>query len=438
MQKWDLCDLHSRHNLGESQITHWQNTQVGVVGSRIDYIFVNNQIATLFSETQLQVCSFSDHLGVTSKMKVESNVARGKGLWKMNCSVLGVKEVWEAMQEVLGSVQDQLCVNTGRDAFDLWGEAKSIIQAASIFYAQKLANGRRRQESFLEGKLRQLNCDYMEGSLSSSDWIKECQSVKEELSRVILYKVEGYAIRGKVKWLEEGEKPSSYFHRLIRAWQVKLSMVKVKCGDGSIVTRPDGILGEARQFYQRLYSRGVVSADAQDEILQSVQSSLTLNQQSDLEKPIELQEVLSAIQEASSQSSPGKDGIPYGFYKRFKKEIAPILVQIYNEVLGGKSLKPGALESVIILIYKNKGSEEELKNWRPISLLNCDLKILTKILAKRLQTHIASIIHEDQAGFVSGRLIQDNCMMVGQILECNRISPVVGGLYFLDQEKAYD
>ena len=215
-------------------------------------------------------------------------------------------------------------------------------------------------------------------------------------------------------------------------------MLKVKCNDGSVVSDSHGILREARGYYQQLYSKGQVSMQSQEEILQYVQCGLSQDQKGELDSPVVIDEVLSAIQGASNRSSPGKDGIPYEFYKVFQKEVAPILVQIYNDLLQGKGLKPSALESMVILIFKNKGSEEELKNWRPISLLNCDLKILTKIMAKRLQKHIASIIHRDQAGFVSGCRIQDNCMVLAQILESNRVSPVTGGLYFLDQEKAYD
>src|ERR1035438_6231082 len=48
------------------------------------------------------------------------------------------------------------------------------------------------------------------------------------------------------------------------------------------------------------------------------------------------------------------------------------------------------------------------------------------------------IIHEDQTGFISGHRIQDGCMMLAQILENKRVTPSDGGLYFLDQEKAYD
>jgi hypothetical protein len=278
----------------------------------------------------------------------------------------------------------------------------------------------------------------MGGELSSVEWVSQKNKIKEEIKHLILYKMEGYRLRGKVKWMEDGEGPSRFFHQLIKARQTQSAMVKVRCRDGSTVSNPDSMLREVRMFYQNLYSKGKISEESQEEILEYVGCTLSLSQQESLEKPISLLEVLGAIGSASEQSSPGKDGIPYKFYKVFKKEVAPILVQLYNEVLGGKSFSSSALESVIILIFKKKGSVEELKNWRPISLLNCDLKLLTKILAKRLQEHISSIIHEDQAGFVSSRHIQDKCMMLNQLLEYNRISPTAGALYFLDQEKAYD
>jgi exonuclease III len=438
MQKWDLSDLHSRLSPGITQLTHWQNTQVGAVGSRIDYIWVCSQKVGLFSETELQACSFSDHFGVVTKMKMAVDIPRGRGLWKMNTSILEVREVGECIQEILSDAGQQVLGDQGGNAFGVWEEAKSLVQAVSIFHARRLALSRRRQEASLEGKLGQLSAQYVSGCLSSGDWVKESNQTKQELKQLIQHKVEGYRVRGKVRWLEEGERPSRYFHNLIKARQTQASMLKVKCSDGSVVSDSEGILREARSYYQQLYSKGQVSGQCQGEILQYVQGGLSQVQQRELDRPIDVAEVVSAIQEASSRSSPGKDGIPYEFYKAFQKEVAPILVHVYNEVWQGKELKASALESVVILIFKKKGNEEELKNWRPISLLNCDLKLLTKIMAKRLQKYVASIVHRDQAGFVSGRRIQDSCMLLAQILESNRVSPVAGGLYFLDQEKAYD
>src|ERR1035438_6229658 len=80
VQQWNMCDLHTKHSGNIPQLTHWQNTQVGAVGNRIDYIFVNNQLAQLFSETQLQVCSFSDHFGVSTKMKLRLDIPDRKSV----------------------------------------------------------------------------------------------------------------------------------------------------------------------------------------------------------------------------------------------------------------------------------------------------------------------------------------------------------------------
>ena len=74
--------------------------------------------------------------------------------------------------------------------------------------------------------------------------------------------------------MEEGERPSRYFHNLIKARQTQATMLKVKCSDGSVVSDPDDILWEERLFYQQLYSKGQVSMQSQWDILQYVQCGL--------------------------------------------------------------------------------------------------------------------------------------------------------------------
>ena len=194
LQQWDVSDLHSRLNPGVVQLTHWQNTQVGAVGSRIDYLLVCSQRVGLFSETQLQVCSFSDHIGVTTRMKMKVNIPRGKGLWKMNSSILEVREVRECVQEILENATQQVVNNQGGNAFDVWEEVKSLVQAVSIFHAKKMVYNRRRLETSLEGKLEKLSAEYVAGSLTSNDWIKCSNQIKQELKQLIQHKVEGYRV----------------------------------------------------------------------------------------------------------------------------------------------------------------------------------------------------------------------------------------------------
>ena len=74
-----------------------------------------------------------------------------------------------------------------------------------------------------------------------------------------------------------------------------------------------------------------------------------------------------------------------------------------------------------MLIPKGTNDKRELKNWRPISLLNVDYKILAKVLANRLQKVISRIISPDQVGYLKGRYIGDNIRAMLDILEITKI-----------------
>ena len=180
--------------------------------------------------------------------------------------------------------------------------------------------------------------------------------------------------------------------------------------------------------------------ESQDILLGYLDSTLSPEQVQALEAPFTIEEVMRAIKHSSSSSSPGRDGLPFSFYKVFGECLAETLTELCNQVWTVGKIQASALSCVISLIFKQKGDEADLKNWRPIALLNCDLKILTKLLAYCLQASVSSLIHPSQTGFIQGQLIQDNCMTISQVLEYYRQTPAAGpgSLLFLDQEKAYD
>ena len=90
--------------------------------------------------------------------------------------------------------------------------------------------------------------------------------------------------------------------------------------------------------------------------------------------------------------------------------------------------------AIITLIYK-KGQREDIKNWRPISLLNVDMKILSKMLAERLKTVLPEIIHVDQRGCLKGRHIGENIRLVEDIIHAYDSEELI---LLLDQQKAFD
>ncbi len=92
---------------------------------------------------------------------------------------------------------------------------------------------------------------------------------------------------------------------------------------------------------------------------------------------------------------------------------------------------------IIILLYK-KGIREMIENWRPITLLNCDYKILEKVFANRLKHVISKIIKEDQKAYVKNRYIGDNARLMEDIIfECES-NETDGAIILIDQSKAYD
>lgn len=94
-------------------------------------------------------------------------------------------------------------------------------------------------------------------------------------------------------------------------------------------------------------------------------------------------------------------------------------------------------DSIICLIFK-KGDTNNLKNWRPISLLNTDYKILTKIINERIKKTLPLILHPDQKGFVPTRRLDDAVLKVQFLIDYCKRNSLSHFLLFLDQEKAFD
>eukprot|EP00794_Sanderia_malayensis_P015416 gene15416-biopygen12837 len=93
--------------------------------------------------------------------------------------------------------------------------------------------------------------------------------------------------------------------------------------------------------------------------------------------------------------------------------------------------------AMISLIFK-KGDKQDLKNWRPISLLNVDYKIGTKTLTNRLKVLLSSVLNEDQTSSVPGRSIFDNLILIRDSMSLAEQKNTPLALIKVDQEKAFD
>ena len=95
-------------------------------------------------------------------------------------------------------------------------------------------------------------------------------------------------------------------------------------------------------------------------------------------------------------------------------------------------------QGVITLIPKKDKDPSRLKNWRPITLLNTDYKILTKYLANYLKEYLNKLINHNQKGFLTGRFIGKNISNAMAIIEHCQSMNIDALLIFLDYNKAFD
>uniref|UniRef100_A0AAY3ZW41 Reverse transcriptase domain-containing protein n=1 Tax=Denticeps clupeoides TaxID=299321 RepID=A0AAY3ZW41_9TELE len=135
-----------------------------------------------------------------------------------------------------------------------------------------------------------------------------------------------------------------------------------------------------------------------------------------LNAPFTSEEVWTVIRDMPSSKSPGLDGYPLEFYRTFWPSISPMFMPVLNDVFSGQLPD----------------------TWKPISLLNVDYKIITKILSRGLENLLPKIINPDQTSFVKNRFGSDNLHRLFNILYQATSSKDPTLLVSLDAEKTFD
>ena len=271
---------------------------------------------------------------------------------------------------------------------------KKKIKDLAINVAKSINKSRKEEIDKLEKEI--------ENAQVANKSMESIEEMKRNLKKLLEHKGEGARIRSRVKWFEEGEKSSKYFFNLEKRNAKEKAWENILDADGNIVCGLQNILETQVKFYSDLYTAEAIQPD--DTFLKAIDSELTDDQSQNLDRDITMLELTKSLKLMKNNKSPGPDGIVTEFYKFYWKDIGQDLFEVFQNSLNKELLPQSQYLAVIRLIFK-KGERENLKNWRPISLLNTDYKILTKLLAERLIEVLPHIIHRDQKGSVKGRNI---------------------------------
>jgi len=157
-----------------------------------------------------------------------------------------------------------------------------------------------------------------------------------------------------------------------------------------------------------------------------------------LEGPLGYEECKNAQESFQNDKSRGEHRFTAEFYKLFYDLLSENLLACLNEAYEENELTISQRRGITTLLPKEDGSLLNLHNWRPITLLNIDLKIAAKAIAKRLETDWPNFTHPDQTGFVKGHHSGENITLISDVLDLTKEQKIRGILVALDFRKVFD
>ena len=134
---------------------------------------------------------------------------------------------------------------------------------------------------------------------------------------------------------------------------------------------------------------------------------------------------------------PGNKGLTKEFYVTCWDDMKATFISSLKQAKERKELSISKRQAIIKLIEKKNRGKRYIKNWKPISLLNVDIKILFKALAKRLKEVLPCLISAQQTAYVQNRNIGESGILISDIIEITNTRQMESFLVMMDVEKAF-
>uniref|UniRef100_A0A803SLD7 Reverse transcriptase domain-containing protein n=1 Tax=Anolis carolinensis TaxID=28377 RepID=A0A803SLD7_ANOCA len=396
-------------------------------------VWVSNSLITKISKLEILTRIHSDHC----PMRLTIHETKNPGKWRLNDLLLRTEEDIEKNKL---NLKEYFHINMtpGIAIQTVWDASKAVMRGH--FIRQNAWRNKLRNQ-----KLKDLQEDITrrEKNLKKSP---KNQKLKKELDLLRLQKnnMEMEQLAKKLKFIKQdyfqnANKPGRWLSRKIGKRKQKQFITKIN-SDGRCYQTDKEILKQFENFYKTLYKKDQIKkVDIMQYLGGKNLQKITDEQRELLNKPVDEEEIKKAIRKMDPNKAPGPDGFSVTYYRTFEEELIPRLKKLINNILNEGKLPNTWTEANITVIHKEKTDPTNVKNYRPISLLNVDYKIFTNILAGRMKEFLGNCIKEEQTGFLPNRLLKDNVRTVIDIVEYYETNNEKEmALLAVDAEKAFD
>ena len=348
---------------------------------RLDFFLISIGLLNVVNNVDIIYGYKSDHSFISVEIE-KNSFARGKGFFKLNTSLLLDKDYVELIRKLIQkqkNIYDEQNVNPNLK----WEMIKSDIRGETIKYSSKIAKINKVKTINIERELTELQNKKQASNREEIE--KRINLLENELKTFYEKKTEGAMIRAKAKWLKDAEKNTKYFFNLEKRNYINKTIQQLINDKGDTITDFKEVLAEERSFYKSLYSKNHTVYDNINEVnnffLPDDPEIPKLSEEDMLncEGIISKDECVSAIRTFKNGKSPGTDGLPAEFYKIFWNDVIDLVIDSYQYTYDLNEMSISQRQSIITLLPKPEKDTKYLNNWRPISLLNIDYKLMTNV-----------------------------------------------------------
>ncbi len=448
---FDLTDIWRYQNPNGKMYT-WRGPNNKL--SRIDYFLITENLIGKTVKTDIKPGYRTDHSLISISIDFVSQ-EKGRGVWKLNNSLLEEERYTNLIKATINETLNQYRINPNNELdninpYDeefsindqlLYETLKLVIRGKTIKYASTRKKIRQNEENNITRQLDGANQIYQQQPTEENR--RKLDDLQNELIRIRGYKMAGIMTRSKAKWYTEGERCTKYFCNLENKNYTDKIIQKLILDDKTEITKVKDILEAQKNFYQTLYK-------TRDPVINNEQERLFLDKDNPFHKflsneakvscdrELNVAEITESMKKMKSNKSPGSDGFTVEFYRCFWTELHPYLYRSYKYAKQSKNLSITQKQGMIGCLPKPNKPKCYMKNWRPITLLNVDYKILSSAIASRLKPHLDTIVSHTQKGYIKGRYIGEATRLIYDVIEETENNNIPALLLSLDFEKAFD
>ncbi len=272
---------------------------------------------------------------------------------------------------------------------------------------------------------------------------KHVPSLQTQLHELLSLKQQKAEIFAGAKREEIGDTPTASFYARAAARAAHRDIHSLTLSDDTITHNASLAQEALHTFWGEVFGPPAAppshtQQQAAERALARLKRKVTYAQRKLLMAAFTPEEVKYAAHKGEGKAAPGLDGLPRLFYTHYWSELGPILQELVLAVQGGLTLPEHFNHGAVALLPKTDKAHPYAGDFRPITLLNVDYKIIAGCVAERIKQVLPSLIHITQTGFVPGRLIFENLTFTRDLIDWSKHTHTPIHIAFLDFEKAFD